>query len=84
MPTKIDKTTLVPISVMISVTIFFLYLSANVVTKYVKLESKVNNLENNYKVQANQLSGFNIQVSELNENMIRLSEIIKKLEEKIK
>lgn len=84
MATRLDKTTAIPLGIAVSTTIFFLFISSSIVTKYVKLESKVENLENNFRSQASQLANLNSQISELNVNMVRLSEIIKKLEEKIR
>jgi len=54
------------------------------VTKYVKLETKVESLEKSYQLQATQLASLNNQIHELNVNVIRLAEIMKKLEEKIR
>lgn len=83
METIVDRTLLVPLGMVISITTFFVYKTTQVVTKYVKLETKVESLEKSHQKQAIQLSSLNTEIHELNKNAVRLFEIIKKLEEKI-
>lgn len=84
MATKIDRSTVIPLGIVVSVVMFFLYTSGNVVTKYVKLETKVDALEKSYQSQATQLDNLNSQIIELNHNMVVLSQLLKNLEEKIR
>lgn len=84
MASKIDRSTVIPLGIVVSVTVFFLYMTSSVVTKYVKLETKVETLESRYQSQATQLNNLNSQIIELNHNMVVLSQILKNLEEKIK
>lgn len=80
----LNRQTLMPIGVAVSVMIFFLFLTVNSVERFVKLEQTVANQQQTYLVQSQMIKDMNIHLRSLNNNMIRLSEIIKKLEEKIK
>lgn len=84
MPERLDKNTVIPLGIVISILLFFLYSTTTIVAKYVKLETKVHVLEINYQNNSARLLQLNEQISELNDNVIRLSEIMRKLEEKIR
>lgn len=84
MADRIDKNTVVPIGIAISVTMFFMYSAINITTKYARLEANVSNLMSVTEHQKDNIGSFRQQITELNNNVIRLSQIIENLEEKIK
>lgn len=80
MVTKITKETLVPLSLIMVV----LYAMINVVSRFTHMEAKIQNQEKTDEVHTERLIQVTNQMQKLNENMIRQSEIMNKIEEKLK
>lgn len=80
MMTKITKETLVPISLIGVV----LYALINVVSRFTHMEAEITNQGKTDKIHTERLIQVTNQMNRLNDNMIRQSAIMDKIEEKLK
>lgn len=78
------RDTLVPIGVAVSVTVTFLYLTIVSVHRFTRLETIVGHQGKTDSIHTERLLKITEQMNRLNDNMIRQSEIMKKIEEKLK
>lgn len=80
----LTRDTLIPIGVAVSVTVTFLYLTIISVHRFTRLESTVQYQAQTDSMHTERLIQITEQMNRLNDNMIRQSEIMKKIEEKLK
>jgi len=81
---KIDKSTAIPLGIAVSVTLFFMYSAIKISTEYAKMEANVSSLMRESNKHKDNMGSFRKEINTLNGSVIKLSQILKNLEEKIK